>query len=181
MRRAILKQMKLSPNFTINEFTRSKKADLLKIDNTKPTPLQIAAMKRLCLFLLEPLRAQLREKIHPKAVIVVTSGYRCPALNKEVGGTVTSGHPKGEAADIHVEDGSGNRIMTTKQLFDFILQSGLEYDQAISEFDNWVHISHRRMNRMQSLYAWHDSKKKVRYTTKPPYAFAVLKMDTPLT
>lgn len=173
--------MRLSPHFHLSEFTYSKRALQLGIDNTKPTRLQIECMRELCVNTLEPLRALLRLHFHPKAVIVLTSGYRCPALNKAVGGVVSSGHPKGQAADIHIEDGQGNTIMTAQQLFDFIVASGIEFDQCILEFDEWVHLSYRRLGRMQKLYAWHDRYGDVRYTTKRPYAFAVQQLPAPIT
>lgn len=171
----------LSPHFTLSEFLKSKTAAALKIDNSRPTWLQIECMEKLCANVLEPLRALLRLKFHPNAVVVITSGYRCPALNLKVGGAVSGGHPKGQAADIHIEDGEGNEIMTAQQLFEFILTSGLPFDQAIQEYGEWVHVSHRRLNRRQSMYAWHDAKGRVRYTTRQPSVFAVQRMPAPLT
>ena len=85
--------MKLSEHFDLNEFTRSATADRLHIDNTIPDEL-IPNLKNLCEQVLEPLRQ------HFGTPVVISSGYRCPALNKAVGGVPNSQHLTGEAADI---------------------------------------------------------------------------------
>ena len=130
----------LSPHFTLEEFTRSGTAKRLGIANI-PNGRQIRNMKYLCVTLLEPLRSALRSKVHPKAVVVITSGFRVPALNLAVGGVKTSQHPKGEAADIRVDDDEGRRLLTPQELFDFIVAEGLPYHQIINEYDEWVHVS----------------------------------------
>jgi len=118
----------LTPHFTLEEMTASPTARANGIDNT-PTAKQIEALTLLCIKTLEPLRVAIGKPIR------VNSGYRCRALNKRVGGARTSQHQKGEAADIEVKG------MTAQQLFDFILKSGICFDQVIQEFDSWVHIS----------------------------------------
>ena len=85
--------MKLSEHFDLNEFTRSATADRLHIDNTIPEDL-ILNLRNLCEQVLEPLREHLG---HP---VVISSGYRYPALNRAVGGVPNSQHLTGEAADI---------------------------------------------------------------------------------
>ena len=85
--------MKLSEHFDLNEFTRSATADRLHIDNSIPEEL-IPSLKNLCEKVLEPLRQ------HFGTPVVISSGYRCPALNRAVGGVPNSQHLKGEAADI---------------------------------------------------------------------------------
>ena len=163
--------MNLTTNFTLAEFLASKVADKYHIDNSHYTNPQKLAMVNLCDRSLEPLRAALRRKIHPRAVVVLTSGLRCPALNKKVGGVPTSGHLKGEAADIHVEDWkTGERLMSTQELFDFILAEGILFDQLINEYDQWVHISLKRghIQRKQSFYMWVDKSGHKQTTTKKP-------------
>lgn len=66
----------------------------------------------------------------------MNSGYRCPVLNKAVGGVPTSQHQKGEAADLTVESPELNQ-----QLFDLIAKGDFDFDQLIDESNyGWVHI-----------------------------------------
>ena len=83
--------------FTLNEFQESLTANLHGIDNTVP---QIATyqLEWLCQIALDPLRELIG------GPIVVTSGYRCPQLNQKVGGSDTSFHLLGQAADIRPLD-----------------------------------------------------------------------------
>lgn len=70
--------------------------------------------------------------------IIVTSGYRCPELNKAVNGSKTSQHVKGQAADIT----TGNREENQK-LFELAQELNLPYCQLIDEKKfSWVHISY---------------------------------------
>ena len=81
--------------------------------------------------------AQLLEQVR-KVVgrpITVTSGYRCKALNDAVGSKDTSQHLLGCAADIKALN------MTPDELVKRIINSDIQYDQLIREFDSWVHIS----------------------------------------
>ena len=132
--------MNLSPNFTLFEFTRSGRAIREGIKN-EPNGRQIRNLRYLCVTLLEPLRSALRSKVHPKAVVVITSGFRVPALNLKVGGVKTSQHPKGEAADIRVDDDEGRRLLAPQELFDFIVAEKLPFWQLINEYDEWTHVS----------------------------------------
>ena len=69
--------------------------------------------------------------------ITVTSGYRCAALNKAVGGSGTSHHCKGMAADIS----TGNKV-ENRRLFQLIIDLGLPFTQLIDEKNfSWVHVS----------------------------------------
>lgn len=80
--------------------------------------------------------------------IVVNSGYRCPALNKAVGGATTSQHMSGQAADIDTGDRQQNKL-----LFEYI-RKNLPFDQLIDESNfAWVHVSYRAdgRNRNQVL------------------------------
>ena len=80
--------------------------------------------------------------------VTVNSGYRCPQLNRMVGGAASSQHLKGEAADITAGSKEENR-----KLFDYI-KSHLPFDQLIDEKNySWVHVSYKRdgNNRKQIL------------------------------
>lgn len=119
--------MNLSRHFTLEEMTRSEYAARNGLSNV-PDAEQVNALTQLCLKVLEPLRASLQKPIG------VTSGYRAPAVNAGVGGSTTSQHMKGEAADINVEN------MSVEDLFQFV-KSNYVYDQLIQEFNAWVHVS----------------------------------------
>ncbi len=132
--------MNLSPHFTLAEMTLSQIAVRAGIANT-PSKRQITSLTRLCENVLEPLRTLLGKPIY------VSSGFRNPTVNSLVGGSSTSQHMRGEAADITVEG------MTPQALFDFIRATDLPYDQLIQEFDRWVHVSYGARKRGQDLYA----------------------------
>jgi len=67
--------------------------------------------------------------------ILVSSGYRCPALNAAVGGSRTSAHLAGLAADF-TAPGYGNVYQVARR----IAQSDIRYDQLIHEYGAWIHI-----------------------------------------
>ena len=83
--------------FTLEEFTRSSTAKKLKIDNT-PSDEVIRNIEYGVQMVLDPIRRILQTPI------TITSGYRCSALNKAVGGVSNSWHTKGNAADIRVKN-----------------------------------------------------------------------------
>ena len=122
--------MKLTDNFTINEMTYSVTALANKIDN-RPSVEVIANLKGLCENVLQPLRN------HLGCSVIITSGYRCPALNRKVGGKPNSQHLKGQAADLVVPQ------KNLREVFDYI-KNNLPYDQLLYEFnktDKWIHVS----------------------------------------
>lgn len=128
--------MKLSPNFSLAEFTASATAAARRIDNT-PTAVQIAAMKLLCAKVLEPLRAHFGRPVR------ITSGFRTPALCIAVGSTTSSQHAKGEAADLEIP-GIDNVTVAT------FIRDRLPFDQLILENyvwgqpnSGWIHVSYR--------------------------------------
>lgn len=126
--------------FTIEELTRSETARRLNIDNTPPMR-EKAKLSVLVNNILDPLREAWGKPI------TVNSGYRCPQLNKAVGGVATSQHLKGEAADIT----TGNKVDNAR-LFQLVQDLGLPYDQLIDEHDfAWIHVSHSLHNRHQIL------------------------------
>lgn len=126
--------------FTIEELCRSDKARQMGIDNT-PTEDVIDRLSDLVENVLDPAREKIGKPV------AVSSGYRCPELNRAVGGVVTSQHVKGEAADLT----TGNR-KENERLFQ-IIRDNLPFDQLIDEYDySWVHVSYRRSgNRKQIL------------------------------
>ena len=133
--------MKLTKNFTLDEFVISQTAIRNGIINT-PNSDVIKNIKVLCVNILQPLRNKLKEPI------IITSGYRSEKLNRIIGGSKNSQHVIGEAADIIVPR------MQACELFAFILTSDIKFDQLILEFNSLVHISYRqRENRNKVLLA----------------------------
>lgn len=132
--------MRLSPNFTLAEFTKSATADKHKIKN-RPTP------EHLLTLVQTALQMELVRSILGDRVITVTSAYRNPEVNALVGGTATSAHPMGYAVDFHVRGLSLNEIMVA--LRD---DKRLRFDQLIKETSrNVVHISFDPRYRRQVL------------------------------
>lgn len=128
--------------FTINELTKSSTAQRLHIDNT-PSQNVKDNLTKLIDNILDPLR-----ELYGKPIIV-NSGYRCPKLNKAVGGARNSQHLIGQASDIRTVS---NTKESNKQLFNLIKDSKLPFDQLINEYDfNWVHVSYSPRNRRQVL------------------------------
>lgn len=120
--------MELSPNFSLEEMVQSNTAARKGIDNT-PDQQVINSLQNLCINFLEPLRSKLAEKYGKTLPIIVSSGYRSAALNKEVGGAPNSQHLTGEAVDIIVPG------LKVEELFQFII-TNMSYDQCIQEFNS---------------------------------------------
>jgi len=135
--------LKLSEHFTLEEMIQSQTASRYGINNT-PGSAETAALRALCLNILEPIRNQFG------APVVISSGYRSLKVNQKVGGASGSQHLKGEAADINVWG------MNPVDLYNWLVFfSGLDFDQAIQEFGSWVHVSftERRANRRMAMRA----------------------------
>lgn len=135
----------LSKHFSYKEFTYSPTAVMKELDNT-PTAEHLANGKLLCENILE----KLREKFGP---IKITSFYRGFRLNKAVGGSKTSQHCYGQAADFVV---IGTKLSV---VMDWIVnESNLPFDQVIYEDIQkdgeavWIHISYsKKRTRRETL------------------------------
>ena len=146
--------MRLSKNFVLSEITRSNTAKRLNISN-EPTKEHLHNMQMLIGNLIQPMR----DRIGP---IRISSGYRSKELNRAIGGSTKSQHCKGEALDLQFwAEGK----MNNKVIYDWILNSGLEFDQMINEFDfAWIHISLKNKgNRKQVLEAYYDEDGDTKY------------------
>ncbi len=131
--------MQLTPHFSLEELTSSSTAQRKGIDNT-PSVSGIAHLTRLALG-LEEVRDLLGHPMH------INSGYRCPELNQAVGGSKTSAHMEGWAADFVCPDfGSPLKIVRA------IVSSHIQFDQIIQE-GTWVHISFSPLMRREVLTA----------------------------
>ena len=127
--------MQLSNNFRLSEFTRSDTAKRLGIVNECPSVEQVLNLAYLCHMVLQPLR----DRFGP---IRITSGYRCPELNRAVGGESNSQHMRGEAADIHLPS-----VERGKEYLTF-LKTLPVFDQLIWEESKgtcWIHVSAKRL------------------------------------
>ena len=131
--------MKLSPHFSLEELTHSDTATRLNIDNT-PT---VAVIDNLT-FLAEKLEHVRVLLCNP---MLVSSGYRSIILNRFLGSRDNSSHVKGLAVDfISPSFGSPEAIVKA------IVESDIQYDQVILEFNRWVHLSFAKEKpRLQSL------------------------------
>jgi uncharacterized protein YcbK (DUF882 family) len=127
--------MNLSPHFTLDELTHT---DHREIDNT-PTQDEISNLQQLANF-LEEVKTVLGGK-----PIMISSGFRCKALNDAVGSKDSSQHRTGFAADFRVPG------MTPDEVVRAVIASGIGYDQIIREFDRWTHISVADKPRKQAL------------------------------
>jgi hypothetical protein len=123
--------LELSPHFKLFEFVISETAERKGIDNT-PSDEIISRLRMLCQQILEPARQQL-------GPLHINSGYRSPALNAAIGGSASSAHMIGYAADVVPRD-------ITKIAFAKWVKAHCNFDQIILEFGTiaepaWIHVS----------------------------------------
>lgn len=123
-------------------------------------------LKNLIECLLDPIREKLGKPI------IVTSGYRHPKLNKAVGGSKTSNHLYGYAADIH----TGNNGTDNVKIVEALLELNIPFDECICEGsvfnkDNelvsckWIHVALRPNNNRNKLLYTTDLKNYYRLKT----------------
>lgn len=117
----------LSAHFYLEEFCVSQTAARMG-RAIEPTEQDIRNLTRLCVTALEPLRIDLRVPIH------ISSGLRPLWLNQAIGGSTSSAHMDGRAADIEVPG------MTPLQVCQRVAALGLPVDQCILEFASWCHV-----------------------------------------
>jgi zinc D-Ala-D-Ala carboxypeptidase len=147
--------MNLTANFSLAEMVKSDTALRHDMDNT-PGEAEIANLKTLCEKVLQPVRD------HFQTGVKVNSGFRHPEVNAKVGGSKTSDHCKGQAADIEIP-GIANADLAVW------IMDNLEYTQLILEFytpgvpdSGWVHVSYDPSNlKKQNLTATKQNGKTV--------------------
>ncbi len=129
----------LTKNFSLAEMTKSETALRFDMEN-KPGPEEINNLLQLCANVLQPIRD------HYQKGVKVNSGFRHPEVNAKVGGSKTSDHCRGMAADIEIP-GVPNAELAT------YIQGNLSYTQLILEFytpgvpdSGWVHVSYDPAN-----------------------------------
>ena len=146
--------VRLSKNFSLQEYTKSQTATRQGLDNT-PNEEHLASATAL----FENVVQKVRDHF---GVTVINSGYRGPALNTAVGGSSKSQHCKGEAVDIECP-GTGNYDVAKW------IEDNLAFDQLILEFytpgipdSGWVHVSYKSEgNRKSVLTAMKENGKTV--------------------
>jgi hypothetical protein len=129
----------LTANFSLHELTKSETALRLDLDNT-PDDEATENLRMLCEMVLQPVRD------HYGKGVKVNSAYRSPESNAAVGGSKTSDHCKGMAADIEIPG------VANADLAQWIMDN-LDYTQLILEFytpgipdSGWVHVSYDPAN-----------------------------------
>ena len=144
----------ISKHISYKEGVYSITATRRGIDNT-PNEEQLSNMEKIADEVFEPLREWVGGPIK------INSFFRCPKLNKAIGGSSKSQHCKGQAMDI--DDTYGK--MTNAEMYHWIKEN-LDFDQMIWEFGNddnpdWVHVSYvsPEDNRNRCLKAYKDKGK----------------------
>lgn len=124
--------MQITPNFSLAELTRTAQPFA-----NVPGESEIARLRILCQKVLEPLRA------HYGRPVKVNSAFRSLKVNRAVGGSSTSQHLRGEAADVEIPGVSNLEVART-------IRDNLPFDQLILEAyrpgvpsSGWVHVSYR--------------------------------------
>lgn len=149
--------MRLSNNFFLHEFLVSQTAERHGIDMT-PSEDIIYNIQTLVDTCMQPLREELGTSIF------ISSGYRPYALNVLIGGSKTSAHMDGRAADF-VAAG-----YTPLEVCEIVVKLGLPFDQIIHEFGRWVHLGIAETPREQKLTAY-------RKDGKTAYTFGLYPME----
>ena len=147
--------MQLTKNFSLAEMIKSETALRQGLDNT-PGPKEIENLRLLCEQILQPIRDAYGRGVK------VNSGFRHPDVNAAVGGSRTSDHCKGQAADIEIP-GVANADLAK------YIEQYFNYTQLILEFytpgvpdSGWVHVSYDPANlKKQSLTAMRENGKVV--------------------
>ena len=125
--------MKLSPNFTLEELTRTSTG----LENI-PGPVELARLQALAHGLLEPVRAILGVPLR------ITSAYRSPGVNLAVRGSSSSAHLTGDAVDLVAV---GFPVVSAMRAIFEAHRAGLlpTLDQAIVyPSGNFLHLGHPR-------------------------------------
>lgn len=135
-------------NFKISELIHSDEAVKHNINNM-PDINSLDNILELISYCLQPIRDKLKKPM------VVSSGFRNSMVNKLVGGSATSEHLKGMAADFTVPG------MTVMQVVDFIRKSDVKFTQLIEEHgksSTWVHISYNKNNLKKEVLKYQNGK-----------------------
>ena len=144
--------MKLSKSFSLEELVTSSTAKKLNIDNNPGTK-ELNNLIKLVTTVLQPIRDKYGKPI------IISSGYRCPKLNKAVGGSATSQHKTGQAADIHsLSNTEKDNMILWNIICDMVKNGEIKTGQYIFEYGHkdvgpdWIHVSTPGNHLNQKLY-----------------------------
>ena len=147
--------IRLSKNFALSEMVKSATAERLNVDNS-PSDIHLVNLTHLAIHILQPVRDEF-------GVITINSGYRSPSLNAKVGGSKTSQHCNGQAADFE-------SFSTPNPDLAKWIANNLEFDQLILEFydgvnpnSGWVHCSYNLMGNRKKIMTALKTKSGVQY------------------
>ena len=123
----------ITKNFSMEELVASDTARMKGIDNTPDKEVE-ARLIQLAQQVLQPLRNSYGKPIQ------ISSGYRCKALNKAIGGVSTSQHLKGEAVDINNGQSENKKLflLASKMIKEGVITVGQLIDEKGYK---WLHIS----------------------------------------
>jgi len=142
----------LSKYFSKREMIRSSAADRLKINN-EPNAEQLQNLKNFCLTTMDAIRD------HFNRPIIITSGFRCPELNKAIGGEKDSEHQFGFAADFELGEPYDR---TLNSVFMEISVGNIPFTQVIYEF-GWIHISNNPNKQTKTCSIAYRQDGKIKY------------------
>lgn len=135
----------ITANITLNELLASQKARQYNIDN-------MPGHAVLCNLIESSVNCWQVARDILGVPIRITSGYRCPKLNKRVGGVGNSSHLHGLAIDFQAPQFGNNRKIVEKLSKEF-KRCGVKFDQAIIEKPNspnaWVHLGYKKWDGSQ--------------------------------
>lgn len=133
--------IKLSEHFTLEEMCRTS----VKGFNNIPNAAQTNNLKRLCGW-LERLRHEWNSRYGDgDDPIIINSAFRSPSINKAVGGSSTSNHLSGCAADIRVQ-GMEQLMRYATILLDISDRIKEDFDELLMERKSnslWLHFAVR--------------------------------------
>lgn len=130
-----------APNFRYKEFVKSMTALRLGMSNLPTKESEWQAIEILAVEVLQPVRTKFGR-------INITSGFRSPFINKRIGGSTTSNHCLGQAADIEP-------LEVGVTLFDILqfIHNELPFRELIAEYfpNGWVHVAYRQYANNKTL------------------------------
>ena len=130
-----------APNFRYKEFVKSMTALRYGINNIPPDEKTWRNIESLAVNVLQPIRNEF-------GGIRILSGYRSPKLNIKIGGSPTSNHCRGEAADIEPL----NPEVTLLDIFNYI-NNYLKFRWVICEYfpTGWIHVDYREIDNIKGI------------------------------